>query len=178
MNLFVPGGITAATLAAAWHFAPRPNDPAYPVPIEAAEARLEAMTFEEGMLTGLHFSIAVEGDSAERRLRWDFRERAGAASASSCTVALRPAVPDSTEAAVDCAVRARSDDPTLAVDAAKLMKLMKLIMFEHVDSTLKGRPFDHSSMGNKLIAFAVANRASLARRAEIRFREAENRGTE
>jgi hypothetical protein len=42
-------------------------------------------------------------------------------------------------------------------------------MSEHMTAALTGRPFDHSSMGRKLIAFSIAHRSAFARQAAHRL---------
>lgn len=166
MNLPVTLAGAAAAAAAAWHVASGPFRPAYDISIDTAETRLRDMSFEEGMLTGTPFSLAVEGEGGRRAVRWAFGKPRAEASASSCTVALEAMAPERTAYELDCAVDPRNADPAL-IESSR--KLLKLIVAEHVEASLAGRPFDHSSMGTKLIAFSIAHRAAFieaTRRAE------------
>jgi hypothetical protein len=158
VNIIVIGGLGVATAFAVWHVATAPR-PAYEIPIETAEARLSDMSFEEGMLTGQPFALSAQPDGNARLLRWRFGKPGPDGRPSSCTLRIEPADPGRTAAALDCAVHNRRLD---AGTAARAGELLELIMSEHVDSTLKGRPFDHESMGKKMIAFSLLHQGAFA----------------
>jgi hypothetical protein len=161
VNFILIGGFGVATAFAVWHVATAPR-PAYEIPIETAEARLSDMSFEEGMLTGQPFSLSAQPDGSARVLRWRFGKPGPDGRPSSCTLRIETTEPGRTAAKLDCAVHRRGLD---AGTAARSGELLELIMSEHVDSTLKGREFDHESMGKKLIAFSLLHQAAFAQMA-------------
>lgn len=153
------GLAAAAAVLAAWKLAPESRGTVYDIPPDAAEARLKDMSFDEGMLTGLDFSVSAEAVEEGRRIRWRFGTDEAGKGASSCTLSLAPTGQRSTRTRLGCAVE-KPGDPALAGPAGELLEL---VVSEHVRSTLTGRPFDHDSMGTKLIGFSLRHRGTFAR---------------
>jgi hypothetical protein len=113
MNLGLIGGATAMAAVAAWHFGGGPSRPVYDIPIETAEARLKAMSFEDGMLTGQPFDLSTTGDGGARRLSWAFGARRDGAS-SGCTIRLEADGAKRTASDLRCAVSGRRVKPEQA----------------------------------------------------------------
>jgi hypothetical protein len=165
------GLAAAAALVAAWKLAPESRGTVYDIPPEAAEARLKDMAFDDSMLTGTDFSVSAEAVEEGRAVRWRFGSDERREGASSCTVTLAPTGQRSTRARLGCEVD-ESGDPALAAPAGELLEL---IVSEHVRSTLTGRPFDHDSMGTKLIGFSLRHRGTFARQLAERRNEGDAR---
>jgi hypothetical protein len=123
-------------------------------------ARLEAMSFEEGMLAHVPVSVATHRDENGPTVRWSFGRVRNGSAASSCTMALEPVGRERTATRLACAADHPVTDPTTAARAASLIEL---VVDEHAIATLSGRPFDRSRMGRRLIGFAAADAVSRTR---------------
>ncbi|HEX8667431.1 MAG TPA: hypothetical protein VF727_03555 [Allosphingosinicella sp.] len=157
MNVVGVGGIAGALFFSGWYIWPE-HRPVYDLSIETAQARLQGMGFEEGILAHVPVTVAAERTQVGRSVHWSFGGTGSGFRASSCTVALDPIAPARTGARLSCAVD--NADPVIASRAAALLEL---VVGEHASAALTGRPFDRSRMGHKFIAFGAAEAVSRTR---------------